>query len=99
MVAPVVTIVSGRLIYSFSDVILLSFQAGFIGKTGTWVGFANYAAVFADTTTPWVKAALTTLVVTGGAIGTKFVVGMAMACVLNQDIPGKNLFRGIMFLP
>jgi ABC-type sugar transport system permease subunit len=99
MVAPVVIIVSTLLIYPFFDAILLSFQDRFIGKTGTWVGFANYAALFADTTTPWVKAALTTLVVTGGAIGTKFVVGMAMACVLNQDIPGKNLFRGIMFLP
>jgi ABC-type sugar transport system permease subunit len=99
MVAPVVIIVSTLLIYPFFDAILLSFQDRFIGKTGTWVGFATYAALFADTTTPWVKAALTTLVVTGGAIGTKFVVGMAMACVLNQDIPGKNLFRGIMFLP
>jgi ABC-type sugar transport system permease subunit len=99
MVAPVVIIVSTLLIYPFFDAILLSFQDRFIGKTGTWVGFANYTALFADTTTPWVKAALTTLVVTGGAIGTKFVVGMAMACVLNQDIPGKNLFRGIMFLP
>jgi ABC-type sugar transport system permease subunit len=99
MVAPVVIIVSTLLIYPFFDAIVLSFQDRFIGKTGTWVGFANYAALFADTTTPWVKAALTTLVVTGGAIGTKFVVGMAMACVLNQDIPGKNLFRGIMFLP
>ena len=42
---------------------------------------------------------MTTLVVTGGAIGTKFLLGMAMACVLNQDIPGKNVFRGVMFLP
>ena len=99
MVAPVVIIVSTLLIYPFIDAILLSFQERFIGKTGTWVGFANYAALFANTTTPWVKAALTTFVVTGGAIGTKFVIGMAMACVLNQDIPGKNVFRGIMFLP
>ena len=99
MVAPVVIIVSTLLIYPFFDAILLSFQDRFIGKTGTWVGFANYAALFADTTTPWVKAALTTVIVTGGAIATKFVIGMAMACVLNQDIPGKNVFRGIMFLP
>ncbi len=99
MVAPVVIIVSTLLIYPFIDAILLSFQERFIGKTGTWVGFANYAALFADTTTPWVKAAVTTFVVTGGAIATKFLLGMAMACVLNQDIPGKNVFRGVMFLP
>jgi ABC-type sugar transport system permease subunit len=99
MVAPVVIIVTTLLIYPFIDAILLSFQDRFIGKTGTWVGLANYAAFFADSTTPWIKAAVTTLLVTGGAIGSKFLLGMAMACVLNQDIPGKNIFRGVMFLP
>ena len=57
MVAPVVIIVTALLIYPFIDAILLSFQERFIGKTGTWVGLANYAALFADTTTPWAKAA------------------------------------------
>jgi multiple sugar transport system permease protein len=99
LVAPVVIIVSALLIYPFIDAILLSFQERFIGKTGTWVGLANYAALFADSTTPWVKAAVTTLAVTGGAIALKLIVGMAMACVLNQDLPARNLFRGVMFLP
>jgi multiple sugar transport system permease protein len=99
LVAPVVIIVTALLIYPFIDAILLSFQERFIGKTGTWVGLANYAAFFADTSTPWVKAAVTTLAVTGGAIASKFVIGMAMACVLNQDLPFRNIFRGVMFLP
>jgi ABC-type sugar transport system permease subunit len=63
------------------------------------VGLANYAALFANANTPWVKAAITTLAITGGAIASKFLIGMTMACVLNQDLPAKNLFRGIMFLP
>src|SRR6059058_4710465 len=79
MVAPVVIVVTALLIYPFVDAILLSFQDRFIGKTGTWVGLANYTALFADATTPWVKAAVTTLAVTGGAIGAKFLLGMAMA--------------------
>jgi ABC-type sugar transport system permease subunit len=99
LVAPVVIVVTTLLIYPFFDAILLSFQERFIGKTGVWVGFANYAALFASTTTPWFKAAFTTLLVTGAAIAFKFLVGMAMACVLNQDLPVKNLFRGVMFLP
>jgi multiple sugar transport system permease protein len=99
LVAPVVIIVTALLIYPFMDAILLSFQERFIGKTGTWVGLANYAALFADANTPWVKAALTTLAVTGGAIGSKFLIGMIMACVLNQDLPARNLLRGVMFLP
>src|SRR5438132_3643383 len=99
MVAPVVIIVSTLLIYPFIDAILLAFHARFSGMTGTWVGLANYTALFADATTPWVKAAVTTLAVTGGAIACKFLLGMAMACVLNLDLPGRNVFRGVMFLP
>jgi multiple sugar transport system permease protein len=99
LVAPVVIIVTALLIYPFIDAILLSFQERFIGKTGTWVGLANYTALFADATTPWVKAAVTTLVVTGGAIGIKFLIGITMACVLNQDLPARNFLRGVMFLP
>src|SRR5439155_21357686 len=94
LVAPVVIIITALLIYPFVDAILLSFQERFIGKTGTWVGLANYAALF-SADSPWLKAMFTTLLVTGGAIATKFVIGIAMACVLNQDLPAKNLFRGL----
>jgi multiple sugar transport system permease protein len=98
LVAPVVIIVTALLIYPFFDAILLSFQERFIGKTGTWVGLANYAALF-SAGSPWLKAMFTTLLVTAGAIASKFVIGMAMACVLNQDLPARNLFRGVLFLP
>ena len=99
LVAPVVIIVSTLLIYPFFDAILLSFQERFIGKAGTWVGLANYAALFSDASSPWMRALLTTLVVTAGAIVTKFAIGIAMACVLNQELPARNVLRGIMFLP
>jgi multiple sugar transport system permease protein len=99
LVAPVVIIVTTLLIYPFIDAIALSFQERFIGKTGVWVGLANYSGLFANATTPWVRAATTTLLVTAGAIGGKFVIGMAMACALNQELPLRNVLRGIMFLP
>jgi len=99
LVAPVILLVSAVIIYPFLDAILLSFQERFIGKTGTWVGLANYAALLSGDSIPWAKAALTTLVITGGAIACKFVIGTAMACVLNQHIPLRNVFRGLMLLP
>jgi multiple sugar transport system permease protein len=99
LVAPVVLIVTAIIIYPFIDAILLSFQERFIGKTGTWVGLANYTALFNDPNNPWPRAAITTLAITGGAISVKFVIGMTMACVLNQDLPAKNVLRGIMLLP
>jgi multiple sugar transport system permease protein len=99
MVSPVVLIVTSLLIYPFLDSFLLSFQSRFIGKEGTWVGLANYGELVSSTATPWVRAAITTVVITGSAIIGKFIIGMAMACVLNQDIPARNVFRGLMFLP
>ena len=99
MVGPVVLIVLVLLIYPFVDAILLSFQDRFIGKTGTWVGLDNYAAFFNGIDKAFGKAAWVTFVFTAGAIAGKFVVGLAMASVLNQPIPMRNVFRGIMFLP
>ena len=90
LVAPVVIVVAGIILYPFVDAILLSFQERFIGKTGTWIGAANYTSLFSDPNTLWPRALVTTFVVTGGAIITKFVIGMAMACVLNQDLPARK---------
>ncbi|HEV8638829.1 MAG TPA: sugar ABC transporter permease [Chloroflexota bacterium] len=99
LTAPVVLIVLALLAYPFFDAIFLSFQERFIGKQGTWVGLANYLDFFTNPSNYFFKAALITAVYTGGAIAGKFVIGMAMASVLNQDIPARNLFRGLMFLP
>src|SRR5215216_3721802 len=65
MVGPVVLIVLALLIYPFVDAILLSFQQRFIGKEGTWVGLANYAAFFNGVDKGFGKAALVTFVFTG----------------------------------
>jgi multiple sugar transport system permease protein len=99
MTAPVVLIVLALLAYPFVDAIVLSFQERFIGKEGTWIGLRNYEDFFTNPNNYFLKAALITVVYTGGAVVGKFFIGMAMASVLNQDIPARNLWRGLMFLP
>ncbi len=99
MVGPVVLIVMALLIYPFLDAFVLSFQERFIGQTGTWVGVQNYVNLFNGTDQIFPKALAITFVLTGAAILGKLIIGLAMASVLNQDIPFKNVFRGIMFLP
>jgi multiple sugar transport system permease protein len=99
MVGPVILIVSALLIYPFLDAFVLSFQERFIGRTGTWVGFDNYANLFNGTDQLFPKAFVITFIYTGAAIFGKLIIGLAMACVLNQDIPFRNVFRGFMFLP
>ncbi|MDP8925113.1 MAG: sugar ABC transporter permease [Chloroflexota bacterium] len=97
-VAPTVLIVVSLLIYPFVDAILLSFQERFIGQEGTWIGFANYAELLGRESL-FLRAAGITLVLTGGAVFGKFFLGMAMASALNQDVPARNILRGLMFLP
>jgi multiple sugar transport system permease protein len=99
LVGPVFLIVMALLVYPFFDAIALSFQDRFIGKAGTWVGLQNYIDFFTNENSHFLRSAWNTLVFTGGAIAGKFVVGMAMACVLNQEIPWRNIWRGLMFLP
>jgi multiple sugar transport system permease protein len=98
LVGPVVLILLTLLIYPFLDAILLSFQERFIGKTGSWVGLRNYADLFKPDSL-FLKAAWNTVAITGGAILGKLVIGMTMACVLNQRIRLRNIWRGLMFLP
>jgi multiple sugar transport system permease protein len=87
------------LAYPFADAFFLSFQQRFIGKAGTWSGVSNYVSLLTNPNLHFWEAAQNTVVFVGFAIAGKFVVGLAMACVLNQDIPARNVLRGIMFLP
>ncbi len=98
LVGPVFIILIALLIYPFIDAILLSFQERFIGQAGTWIGLRNYTNLFGPNSL-FLKAAWNTVAITGAAIGGKLIIGMAMACVLNQQLRMRNLWRGLMFLP
>jgi len=99
LVGPVVIIVVALLIYPFLDAFFLSFQERFIGQPGTWVGVQNYANLLNGTDPIFPKAFAITFLLTGAAIFGKLIIGLTMAAVLNQDLPARNIFRGIMFLP
>lgn len=99
LVLPVLLILMALLFYPFFDAILLSFQERFIGKAGVWVGLQNYIDLFTKPDSIFPKAAWNTVAITGGAIVGKLIIGMAMACVLNQHIRFRSLWRGLMFLP
>lgn len=99
LIAPTTAIVLALLAYPLVDAILLSFQDRLIGKEGTWVGFQNYLDFWSNPNSHFFSAVFVTLGLTAGAIFGKLLLGLAMASVLNQDLPAKNLWRGLMFLP
>ncbi len=99
LVAPTTVIVLALLAYPFIYAVILSFQERFIGKEGHWVGFANYTALLSNPDSHFVSAVFVTLGLTAGAITGKLFLGLGMASVLNQDLPARNILRGLMFLP
>jgi multiple sugar transport system permease protein len=97
LLAPTVLILIGLVLYPFFYAIWLSFTDKTVGSPGQFVGFRNFAYVLAwpqFTTAVW-----NTVVFTVSAVAMKFVLGMAVALVLNQQIRGRNFFRAFLLLP
>jgi ABC-type sugar transport system permease subunit len=97
LLAPALLILLGLVIYPFFYAIWLSFSDKTVGNVGQFVGLANFRYVIAW---PQFTAALyNTAVFTIVAVAIKFVLGMAVAVVLNQKIRGRNFFRAFLLLP
>ena len=97
LLAPTVLILIGLVLYPFFYAIWLAFTDKTVGSPGQFVGFRNFAYVLA-----WPQfstAVWNTVVFTVCAVAMKFVLGMAVALVLNQGIRGRNFFRAFLLLP
>jgi len=97
LLLPTVLMLLGLVLYPFFYAIWLSFTDKTIGSPGRFVGLENFRYVIAW---PAFSAALVnTAVFTVSAVAIKFVLGMAVALVLNQQIRGRNFFRSFLLLP
>ena len=97
LLAPTVFILVGLVMYPFFYAIWLAFSDKAVGSAGQFVGFRNFAYVIAW---PQFSAAIVnTAIFTACAVAIKFVLGMAVALVLNQRIRGRNFFRAFLLLP
>ena len=67
------------------------------GKPGVWNNFANYIKLFASNALG--NAVVNTFVFVVFVIVFQFVLGMALALVLNSNIKGARFFRSIMMTP
>ncbi|MBZ9688599.1 sugar ABC transporter permease [Clostridium estertheticum] len=79
------------IIYSFTN------WDGFAFKGSTFVGFKNYAAVFADE--KFVTSFKLTTKYTFVMIILVNIVGLSLALLVTSKVKGKNFFRGVYFLP
>jgi ABC-type sugar transport system permease subunit len=97
LLAPTVLLLIGLVLYPFFYAIWLAFSDKVVGSPGKFVGLRNFIYVLGW---PQFSTAVTnTIVFTVSAVAIKFVLGMAVALVLNQPIRGRNFFRAFLLLP
>jgi multiple sugar transport system permease protein len=97
LLVPTVFLLLGLVLYPFFYAIWLGFTDKSVGAAGSFVGLTNFRYILGW---PQFNAALVnTAVFTVSAVAIKFVLGMAVAVVLNQQIRGRNFFRAFLLLP
>src|SRR5690606_6589274 len=63
----------------------------------TFLGIENYSSVLNDTV--FQRAVINTLIYALVTVPVQIVLGMSIALLLNQDLPGKTFFRTLYYLP
>jgi multiple sugar transport system permease protein len=82
----------------FVRALWLSFHQKLLGaEEAPWIGAQNYSALL-NNPTFWL-AVKNTFVFTSGSIVCKLVLGIAIALILNETLPLRNLWRSIVMLP
>jgi multiple sugar transport system permease protein len=99
--APCLLVLVGLIAYPFFSAILLSFQAKLVGSPAVWVGLGNYQDLFTgrDLSGQFWQSVRVTVLFTVAALACKFVLGMAMALLLNEEFLGRSALRALFFLP
>jgi multiple sugar transport system permease protein len=94
---PALLVVIGLVAYPFVNAVLLTFQAKTAGAPGRWIGLDNYRELL-NMDAFWITV-YNTIFYTGLSVALKFVFGLGMALVLNQERLFNNFFRSFLLIP
>lgn len=97
LVTPVVVCLLVLVVYPFFYAIWISFTNRMVGQSGQFVGLANFRYLI-----NWVDFQTTvrnTIVLVVSLQTLKLVLGMGIAILLNQQIRGRQGWRGLILLP
>jgi multiple sugar transport system permease protein len=94
---PAVLVILGLVAYPFMSAVLLTFQQKTAGAPGKYIGLNNYRELLNYEV--FYRTIFNTLLYTGLGVSLKFVFGLSMALVLNQERLFNNFFRSFLLLP
>jgi multiple sugar transport system permease protein len=95
--APALLVVLCLVAYPFVNAVLLTFQEKTAGAPGKWIGLENYRELL-NNPVFW-RTVFNTIFYTVAAVALKFVVGLSMALVLNQERLFNNFYRSFLLIP
>jgi multiple sugar transport system permease protein len=94
---PALLVVIGLVAYPFVNAVLLTFQAKTAGAPGRYIGLDNYRELLRMDAF-WLTV-YNTVFYTGLSVALKFVFGLGMALVLNQERFFNNFYRSFLLIP
>src|SRR5262247_386567 len=94
---PALLVIAGLVAYPFASAIVMTFQAKTAGAPGRFIGLENYRELLQSE--QFLRTVMNTVVYTVAGVGVKFLLGLAMALVLNQERFCNNLFRSFLLIP
>jgi ABC-type sugar transport system permease subunit len=97
LLTPTLLVILFLVAYPFFAAIVLSLQDKMVGSPGRWVGLDNYVELFRDEV--FLRTAWNSVVYTVVAVALKFVLGLTMALILDQERRFNNFFRTLLFVP
>jgi multiple sugar transport system permease protein len=97
LLTPSLLVILFLVAYPFCTAIVMSLQNKMVGSPGRWIGLANYAELLQDEV--FLRTAWNSVVYTVVAVALKFVLGLTMALILDQERRFNNFFRTLLFVP
>jgi ABC-type sugar transport system permease subunit len=97
LVAPVVLLILGLVAYPFLFAIWVSFTDMVVGSAGHFIGLKNFEYL-AGTSTFW-SAIWNTVTIVLVSDVLKLVIGLGLAILVHQNLPGRGIFRSFLMLP
>src|SRR6059036_3239538 len=90
-------VIVGLVAYPFASAIVMTFQAKTAGAPGRFIGLDNYRELLHSE--QFLRTVVNTVLYTAVGVGVKFLLGLSMALVLNQERFCNNLFRSFLLIP
>jgi ABC-type sugar transport system permease subunit len=97
LVAPVIICIIALIVFPFFYAISISFTDKMVGVEGKFIGLDNFTYLIRQSR--FVDTIRNTIVLVGTVQIMKLVLGMGIAILLNQEIRGKQFWRGLILLP